>query len=178
MVRIGPNKARWDLCELKPSHSAQCEHVKSRRQYNRKDKRANIPCTAKHERENCCHDATEGTRDRRELRRLAERRGDKERPGRECESEEKVNEEDEERVSVGEDAIVEGEPDDHPSWEVRKSKTEVPGAAQREGRSGEESRLTYMIRAESSRPMAFMWLVRRVARSPANAPGSWYAMPT
>ena len=45
------------------------------------------------------------------------------------------------------------------------------------GDNGQRER-TYMIRAESRRPMTLRCAVNRFARSPPNDPGSWYDMPT
>jgi hypothetical protein len=85
-----------------------------------------------------------------------------------------MNDDDQSNVAGAEDAVVPYYGDNDPCWQVGERYTNMPRAVELSGTGVQIHVLvTHIILAESSNPMAFRWLLNRLARSPANAPGSW-----
>ena len=103
---------------LPAAYRANSEDVETRREDKREDERRAGARTAEHQREDGEHNCEERRGDRGELRALAERRGDEERPAGEREAEQEVDDDDDADVRRGEDAEVPYDGDDDPCRKV------------------------------------------------------------
>ena len=129
VVRIGLQHVGGNLVYLKATHRADCEDVEPRREQNGEDECRARTSPTEHKSEDGEHDGEERGCDGSELRALAERRGDEERPAGERETEQEVVDDDDADVRRGEDAEVPDNSYDNPCREICKRDADMPRTA-------------------------------------------------